>query len=103
MIIQNVKIGDKEVVFSCSAGTLKRYKDIFGGDLLGQMSKLSSEDPDMDMLIQLAYVMAVQSGEKLEFTDWLDQFDLVDFVSAIPKIIAMWSKNNNQSAIPKKK
>lgn len=103
MIIETIKIGDKEVKFACSAGTLKRYRDAFNEDLFAQIQKLTSDNPEVEVLTKLAYVMAKQAGDTLEYEDWLDQFDFIDFIGAIPKISEIWAKNNIQTSSSKKK
>jgi len=103
MISKTIKIGDKEVCFASSAGTLKRYRDMFGGDLLAQLSKITSDNPDIDLLSQLAYVMAVQGGETQNYLEWLDNFEMVEFVTALTEVVAIWGLNTKTTISPKKK
>lgn len=105
MISKSIKIGDKEVNLTCSAGTLIRYRDNFESDCMMDMKQLGGEEPNTDVLSKLAYTMAKQaSTEELpEFIDWLDQFELVDFMKALGEISELWNKNTQTSAEAKKK
>lgn len=105
MISKSIKIGDKDIDFTCSAGTLVRYRDDFNSDLMTDMQKLTGNSPDLDVLSKLAYTMAKQAGGKEfpEYIDWLDQFDMVEFMTALAEITAMWGQNNKTSSISKKK
>lgn len=105
MITKTIKIGDKDVTFTCSAGTLVRYRNDFHSDLLMDMQKLTGANPDADVLSKLAYTMAKQASteEFPEFIDWLDQFDMVEFMQALAEVTAMWGQNNVTTSHSKKK
>lgn len=105
MITKSIKIGNKEIQFTCSAGTLVRYRNDFNSDLMADMQKLTGANPDFEILSKLAYTMAKQAStdEFPEYIDWLDQFDMVEFMSALAEVTALWGQNNMTSSIAKKK
>jgi len=105
MITKSIKIGDKDILFTCSAGTLVRYRNDFDSDLMADMQKLVGNNPDLDILSKLAYTMAKQASneEFPEYIDWLDQFDMVEFMTALTEITSMWGQNNKKNSVAKKK
>lgn len=105
MITKEVCIGDKKVLFGASAGTLRRYRVLFGGDLIAEMQKLDTNKVNTDVLEKLAYVMAKQANPDMEedIDEWLDQFGTVEFMGALNEIIALWIQNNETASTSKKK
>lgn len=105
MTTGEVKIGDQAVKFAASAGTLRRYRNLFGGDLLMEMRGIDKTNLNTDVLEKLAYVMAKQADPDIpeDIDSWLDRFDMVAFMNALPEILNVWVKNDMTISTSKKK
>lgn len=105
MITKNVAIGDKVVTFGASAGTLRRYRDLTGRDLLGDLQGIDTKKLNTAVLENMAYVMAKQANPEMTegIDEWLDQFDMVEFMQALPAVLELWANNNVTVSKPKKK
>lgn len=127
MIVKKIRIDDQEVLFAASARTPRLYRQLFGRDVMVDMTSLYSnfkkilkereadKFEDLDEATQLslvdlttfenlAFVMAKQAGDKSANADeWLDQFDTFDIYTIFPQLLELWSKNQSGMSIPKKK
>lgn len=100
---KTITIGECEVKMTSNAFTPIEYKSLFNEDLLTSLSKLSEENLDIEALSKLAYCMALQADDGIEdFKHWLGQFEISDFYSALPDIMAVWTDSTKQESKPKK-
>lgn len=105
-----VKLGDRSITFCGNAATPIRYKQVFHKDLLMSFKSMSAEDFDVDMITQLAYIMAMQAeGADFktisfdDFIDWVSQFEQNDVLEASPDIINLWMSGSKTNVKAKKK
>lgn len=109
-----IKIGNYEVAMKCSGLTPKRYRDLFGKDVIVELARLSKymntdgtlnldNDIDMSVIERLAYTMAMQGGETADYESWLDKFDATDIFDSMGEIIALWLASNKTLSNAKKK
>ena len=108
---RTIKIDGKDVAFRCTAGTARRYRLLFGKDLIVDAQKLvddlnkAKEDAEKagrddlrispDILItfeNLAYVMAKQANPEIPDTpdEWLDSFGMFSIYEILPQVIDLW-------------
>lgn len=95
---------------SGNAATSIRYKQVFNRDLLVSFAGMNEGGYDLDMLKELAFVMAKQadSANFMSLTDedyitWLEQFEEVDLIGAMQDIVALWLDNTKNAVTSKKK
>lgn len=105
-----VKIGAASITLCGNAATPVRYKQVFHKDLLMSFRGLSDSDFDVDLVKQLAYVMAMQAeGADFKavsfdaFIEWLEQFEETDLLQAMPEIVGLWMTNTQSLVKAKKK
>ena len=109
----------KDVEFMANAATPRRYKMIFGDDLLSKFANAEriidgKTHYDIDFLPELSFVMAMQaralSDEKFKleklnpsmFLDWLEQFDSMAFENKSQEIMDLYLGNTETSSQAKK-
>lgn len=118
---KTLKLGDKEVRFRASGATPRHYRNIFGGDMLVDMTRLydamrsndstSSTLPveSLETFENIAYVMAWHCakahGEDFPDTpeEWLDEIEVMDVYEILPELIKLWGKNQKTIVTSKKK
>lgn len=92
-----VKIGEKEIPMLAMASCDVYYRQIFHEDAIKLQSKKDFDEGDLINFIQrMGFVMAKfaelkdrKEMAKLteeQFLDWLDQFDRVEYLNALPDI-----------------
>ena len=126
MIVKQVEIDGRPVLFGASARTPRLYRQLFGRDVIKDMTSLYSAyqkvlkarkekeeelDPetqlsivDLQMFENLAYVMAKQADPTIpDIDEWLDEFNTFDIYEVLPKLMELWNQNQKGMSIPKKK
>lgn len=112
-----IRIGDKDIKFKASAGTPRRYRQVFRRDMMKDMAQLINKikpegdeialtEIDLEIFENVAYIMARQGDfDNTPDTpdDWLDQFDLFPFYDVFPQIIELWGDNVETMVDSKKK
>ena len=105
-----VTVGGVEVKLRCSALTPILYREAFRKDLFGELSKFQNaqngELPDgaVDAMLGVVYTCARQADpEIVPFTDWLDQFDLLDCVELVTAVYELIAKDRKTMSTAKKK
>ena len=109
-----IKIGDKEVKFKSTAGTLLRYRNNFGRDFLKDLVKLQEKLKnkktqakqfmaiDLQMFSEIAWVMAKTADDSIpNIEKWLDQFDTFDIMQILPQLFDLIQNNLKQEQAPK--
>lgn len=106
----------KEFGFLAVGSTQYRYKQIFGSDLMGDLTKLINLDtnttnPDADFSIsdKLAYVMNCQAEKKDMtcqnfdmFLEWVEQFDSSALLDHMGDFVSIYIGNKASTSKPKK-
>lgn len=109
----------KDVEFMANAATARRYKMIFGEDLLTKFTNAEEEKDgkkvyNIDFLPELSFVMAMQAQAlsdnkfKLEkvntnmFLDWLEQFDSMAIENNASELMSVYQGNVETSSEAKK-
>lgn len=109
----------KDVEFMANAATARRYKMIFGEDLLSKFTNAEEERDgkkvyNIDFLPELSFVMAMQakalSDNKLKlekvnqnmFLDWLEQFDSMAIENNASELMSVYQGNTETSSEAKK-
>lgn len=110
-----INIDGKEVPFTCTAGTLRRYRMKFRRDLLKDAQRITKavqtagdlDDEEYGIFEDVAYIMAKQADDTIteDVTAWLDNFGMLSVQNVMPEIIMLWlgtvegieeAKKNNQ-------
>lgn len=102
-----VKIGEKDVPMLSNAATPYRFKQMYGMDLMNEMSKLDETKPTeaIEVVEQLAFIMS-KAAEKADmnmlnmgmYYDWLEQFDSDDMINAFSDIVTLYIGNIKTSS-----
>lgn len=104
LMIRTIKIGGEDYKFNASAGTIRRYKEAFKEDMVVKLQNIDAENLDADSIFGIAYVMAADGYQKgTPYVDWLDKFEFMDLVNALPEIVSMIIDNNSTMSIPNSK
>lgn len=107
-----IRIGDKAVLFKATAGTARRYRQRFNGDLMVELTKLlphlqkgELESHDLEVFENMAYTMAKQADPTIpeDPDEWLDEFEVVDIYQILPELVNLWMANEETSVESKKK
>lgn len=106
----------KEFGFLAVGSTQYRYKQIFGKDLMGDITKLINsdtnkvdKDADFSVSDKLAYVMNCQAEKKDMncqnfdmFIEWVEQFDAASLLSHMGDFVSIYIGNKASTSEPKK-
>lgn len=107
---------EKSFGFLAVGTTQYRYKQIFGGDLLKQITKIVNrdldyigDDADFSVTDKLAFIMNCQAEKKDmncqnfdTFLDWVEQFDSSTLFDHLGDFIAIYLGNKESTSDPKK-
>lgn len=108
---KDIVIGNETIPMKATAGTALRYRQVFGGDLLLELAnvKKAKDITAVEPVQKLAYIMAVSAGENKErasfkdYMEWLDNFETVDLMEALPKVVYLYNASKAGVSTPKKK
>lgn len=107
---------EKSFGFLAVGTTQYRYKQIFGGDLLKQITKIVNrdldyigDDADFSVTDKLAFIMNCQAEKKDmncqnfdTFLDWVEQFDSSTLFDHLGDFINIYLGNKESTSDPKK-
>lgn len=111
-------VGNKEVKFKATAGTLTRYRMYFNGDFIKDLMKLNEKLSkvadknsieqfnaiDLDMFEKIAWTMAKTADNNIPNREvWLDDFETFSIIQILPEIMQLMIDNMNQQTESKKK
>lgn len=110
---KTIKIGEIEVPMKATANTPKRYRQEYNKDLIIEMQRLYNHldtktgsftgEANLEVIENLAYIMARQAGEERSQEDWLDEFGPTDIYNAMAQIISVWTGSTETLSKAKKK
>lgn len=109
-MFKELTVGAKKIAFLSNGLTPLIYKQLFGTDLLKQLTENGEFEVAGDKIPELAYVMAMQ-GEKADITKlsiesyygWLEGFEPLDMVMNGRAIADIYISNSLPTEKPKKK
>lgn len=116
-MIRTIQIGDKEVQFKSSGAIPHMYRRMFNRDIFIDMNQLQKsmsmqtgggstlEVETLEMFECLAYCFAKHADPSVpeDIEVWLEQFEVFDIYSILPKLIEMWTDENKTTGKLKKK
>lgn len=119
IFIERVDGKEEATEFLANAATPRRYKQVFGGDLLNKFKDANTEvdgvrQYNIDFLPELAYIMAMQAAAKSDpnvkldklneesFYAWLEQFESFSIESNAEEIIDVYFRNMEGGSEAKK-
>ena len=104
-----ILVDGKEIKFKSTAGTLMRYRNNFGRDLIKDIIALEKkfknvksgmaqfEIVELDMFEKIAWSMAKTANENVPDIDhWLDEFDSFSIMKVLPDIMELLIGNLRQ-------
>ena len=104
-----INVGGKEVLFRATGATPLNYRNAFAGkDIFKDLMSLEGVDEgsieglDMGIFERIAYVMSDAIPKHISFEDWLDSFELMDIMIALPEIMELWEANGLTQSEPVK-
>lgn len=109
---KTIMIDGKPVKFSCTAGTLLLYRELFEHGMMEDAQALvdrakngNLDDDSIEILARIAYTMAKEADPTApdNMREWLRQYELISFYSILPEIIALWSGSASPTVTAKKK
>ena len=105
---KTIMIGEKEVGVLANAASPILYKQIFKEDFLLELQK---KNVDVDAIVKISFVMAMQAEKKIEeltkltvedFLHWLEQFEPLDIYLHADELMEAYNKNTKSTSVPKK-
>lgn len=111
-MLRTIKLGDKAVEMKATASTDIYYRNIFGIDPIKEQSAQGFGPADLIcMMERMAFVMAMQASRDRSamgdlnpdaYLDWMDDFDRVDIMNAVPALRALYEGQKAPSSVQKK-
>lgn len=116
-IEKTLTIGGQEVIFRASAASPRYYRNIFGRDIIKDMTRLTNsvgadgsiEVEDLELFENLAYCFARQGAKAhgieipADPDEWLDQFEFFSIYEILPELLTLWGNNMATMVSAKKK
>lgn len=108
-----IEVDGKQLKFKATAATPIHYKNIFGSDLLVDLTNITKSfeknadtmPPEtLEKFGQIAYVMNKQGDPEQpdNWLEWLDQFEIFSIVTVLPQILELWAMNTQTGSVQKK-
>lgn len=106
-----VKIGEREIPMLANGATNIYYRQLTHKDLLSFFTKNSKQTVDdaenIDMLMPLAFVMAMQAEGKTslsndDYVEWLAQFEPLQVEMALDSVMNIYTANKATTSTAKK-
>ena len=104
-MIKEIKIGNKSVKLRATAAVPYLYRETFGQDMLVDMAETANGGNTM-LFTRMTYIMARHADSQTvpsNIIDWLDDFETLDILQAIPQIMEVWGEAEKTTAKSKKK
>lgn len=108
-----VKIGEKEVPMLAMASSAVYYKRVFGRDAIVVQADAKSQGELIAFYGEMGYIMAMMAeanGDRAKlnalnfdgYVEWLEQFNAVDYNTAISSIATLYEGNKRGTSERKK-
>ncbi len=110
-----INIDGKDIKFKSTAGTLMRYRNNFGRDLIKDIVALDKkfktvksgtaqfELIELDMFEKIAWAMAKTADDTItDIEHWLDDFDSFSIMKVLPQIMDLLVGNLRQESEKKR-
>ena len=108
-----INISGREQVLRANALLPRKYRHIFGRDLIADMNKLvesykksDKKDLDVEIFENLTWLMLREGGENVGGSpeEWLASVDdVLAIYEVLPVVVELWVSNQKTTAIAKKK
>lgn len=102
---KDIKIGNKTVTLRATAAVPYLYREQFGQDMLVDMAETANGGNTM-LFTRMAFIMAKHADKDSvpdDIIDWLDEFETLDILQAIPQIMEVWGEAEKTTGKSKKK
>ena len=106
---KTIVVDNKQIKFKSTAGTLMRYRNNFGRDLIKDIIALEKkfknvktgmaqfEIVELDMFEKIAWAMAKTANNDIpDIEHWLDSFDSFSIMKVLPEIMELLIGNLRQ-------
>lgn len=109
---KTITIDGKKVAFKATASTTRRYRQLFGRDLILDMQALSEASvkgelsaSNLEAFENIAFTMAKQADDSIpdDADEWLDGFSMFSIYQILPQLIELWGLNQKTLSKSKKK
>ena len=110
-----ILVDNKQIKFKSTAGTLMRYRNNFGRDLIKDIIALEKkfktvktgmaqfEIVELDMFEKIAWAMAKTANNDIpDIEHWLDSFDSFSIMKVLPEIMELLIGNLRQESEKKR-
>lgn len=106
MNIKTVEIDGKAYTMKANALLPRRYREMFGADLITELNKFKGESRDFVVIENLAFLMIKTAGvdEIGTIEEWLEGIENpLAIMFAANDILALWFDNQKTTSVPRKK
>ena len=110
---KKITLGGKERIIRNNALLPRKYRHIFGRDLIADMNALvkafkksGGDEFNTEVLENLTWLMLREAGEDVgsSVDEWLSTLDsAVEIYQLLPEVIELWGAGINTTSMPKKK
>lgn len=110
---KDITFGEKKIPMRATAATSYRYRRIFHADLLQELvnNKKNGDDAvNAEVAQKLGFIMAASAADKdmnalseEDYIDWLDSFDFMELMDALPQVVGLYLASKETKATPKRR
>lgn len=102
-----INIGNQKVEMLCNAASPYRYHQCFHEDLFSLITGDPENSEAINAFMKLGYIFAKQAEGEIStvsedgYYDWLEQFELMDYINAVGDIGTLYTHTVKGTAVPK--
>ena len=102
---KKVKYRVKTIELTANALLPRKYRSVFGRDLVTDMQKMAKDNADTTSLENLLWIMLRDAGEDVgdNVEEWLESMEMLDVYQILPDVLDLWIANQHTTSTPKKK
>ena len=110
-----INVGGRDIKFTATAATPMHYRNVFKGcDIFKDLMKIEEEQQgaqsesemidavDMGIFERIAFIMSGEFKNGKSFEQWLEGFEMLDIMTALPDIMQLWTDNMDTQSIAEK-